>query len=181
MINMEIINAIISAGTSISVVILSQILIGYKEKNRLQESEMGRLLKEYLNPVRFILAENYYRINKIVNETKKNGNNYAILVVDEKVEQLNKTTEWFVGDGCYLMTSCYLLIMEKIRNDIPFLKLTKHKDTELIKIINKLTAGFSKNLNIYYGIQMNIGKEFYIREEQRIYRIKQHYENALKG
>jgi hypothetical protein len=71
--------------------------------------------------------------------------------------------------------------MEKIRNDIPFLKLTKHKDTELIKIINKLTAGFSKNLNIYYGIQMNIGKEFYIREEQRIYRIKQHYENALKG
>jgi putative N-acetylmannosamine-6-phosphate epimerase len=109
MINIEIINAIISAGTSISVVILSQILIGYKEKNRLQESEMGRLLKEYLNPVRFILAENYYRINKIVNETKKNGNNYAILVVDEKVEQLNKTTEWFVGDGCYLMTSCYLL------------------------------------------------------------------------
>ena len=56
MINIEIINAIISAGTSISVVILSQILIGYKEKNRLQESEMGRLLKEYLNPVRFILA-----------------------------------------------------------------------------------------------------------------------------
>lgn len=173
MINIEMLNAMISAGTSITVVILSQILIGYKEKHRVQESEMNRLLKEYLNPVRFILAENYFRINKIVNETKKDGNNYAILVVDDKVEHFNKTTEWFVGEGCYLMTSCYLLsclfaYMEKIRNDIPFLKLTKHKDTELIRLINKLTAGFSKNLNIYYGIQMNIGKEFYIQEEQRI-------------
>lgn len=174
MMNIELLNAVIAAGTSIIVVILSQVLVNYKEKKRVQEDEMNRLLKEYVNPIRFILAENYFRIRKIIDETKRNNNrNDAILKVADKVKTQNKSTEWFVGDGCYLISSCYLLAclfayIENIRKDIPFLKLTGQKDTEIMKIINKLTAGFSKNLNIYYVIQMNIGKEVYLKEEQRI-------------
>lgn len=186
MVNTEILNAVITASTSIIVVILSQVLINYKEKKRAQEDEMNRLLKEYVNPIRFILAENYFRIKKIVDETKNNKNrNDAILMVADKVENLNVNAEWFVRDGCYLMSSCYLLsclfaYMENIRKDIPFFKLADHKDTEIMKIINKLVAGFSKNLNIYYVIQMNIGKEVYIKEEQRILTYKEFCE-LIKG
>lgn len=174
MISIELLNAIIAASTSIIVVILSQKLIDRKESRRMREDERSYLLKEYINPIRFILVENYYRIKKIVDETKNNENkNKKILNALDETGKLNRTTEWFVGEGCYLMTSCYLLsclfaYMENIRKDMPFLKLDNHIDTEIMQIINKLTAGFSKDLNIYYAIQMYIGKEVYIKQEQRV-------------
>lgn len=171
--NVELLNAIIAAGTSIIVVILSQILISSKDKKQARALETNNLLKEFLNPIRFMLAENYFRINKIVEETQQKGKHDKILVINNAEEVIHKDTEWFVGEGCYLMSSCYFVAclfayIEKIRRDIPFLKLPNHIDTELIRRINKLVAGFSKNLNIYYAIQMNIGKEFYIKEEQRL-------------
>lgn len=171
--NIELLNAVIAASTSVIVVVLSQVLVNYKEKKRVQEDEMNRLLKEYVNPIRFILAENYFRLRKIIDETQKNNNRNDAILKAAKVKIQNKNTEWFVGDGCYLISSCYLLgclfaYVENIREDIPFFKLTDQKDTEIMKIINKLSAGFSKDLNIYYVIQMNIGKEVYLKEEQRI-------------
>lgn len=172
--NIELLNAVIAASTSIIVVILSQVLVSYREKKREQEDEINRMIKKYINPVRFILTENYFRIGKIIAETKNNNDrNDAILEATDKVKIKNKSTEWFLGDGCYLISSCYLLAclfayVENIREDIPFLKLTGKKDTEIMKMINKLTAGFSKDLNIFYVIQMNIGKEVYLKGEQRI-------------
>lgn len=169
--NIELLNAVIAACTSIIVVVLSQVLVNHNEKKRMQEEEMNRLLKEYINPIRFILAENYFRISKIVDETKSN-NNDAIIKAADKVDTQYKSSKWLVGDGCYLISSCYLLAclfayVENIRKDIPFLNLSGEKDIEIMRMINKLTAGFSKNLNIFYVIQMNIGKEVYLKEEQR--------------
>lgn len=171
--NIGLLNTMIAACTSIIVVILSQVLVNYNEKKQKQKEEMNRLLKEYINPIRFILVENYFRISKIVDETKRNSNkNDAILRVEDQVRTQYKSSEWLTGEGCYLMSSCYLLAclfayVENIRKDIPFLNLTGEKDIEIIRMINKLAAGFGKNLNIYYVIQMNIGKEVYLKEEQR--------------
>lgn len=171
--NTELINAVIAAATSVIVVILSQMLISLKDKKRALELETDALRKEFLNPIRFILSENYFRLQKIVKETQAETKNVKLAVIKDAGEVFYKETEWFVGEGSYLMSSCYFLgclfaYNEKIRRDIPFFKLPKQVDTELIIRINKLVVGFSKNLNIYYAIQMNIGNEFYIKEEQRL-------------
>lgn len=166
-------NTIITAGTSIVVVILSQTLIRQRERKQALENDRACLCNEYINPIRFMLAENYYRVNKIARQVKETGKSKDILVIGKETDVLDKNPEWFVEDGCYLISSCYLTAclfayMEKMRKGIPFFRISRYKDTQLTYIINKLVVDFSANLNIYYVIQMNIGKECYIKDEQRV-------------
>lgn len=170
MINIELWNAVISAGTSIFVVILSQILIRNREKKQVLDVNADHFCKVYINPIRFMLAENYYRLYEILNEDKKRR---ALLVVKKPIEVIEKDMDWFVHDGCYLISSCYFTAclfayMENIRNGIPFLKTSYHNDTKLMELINRLVVDYSKDLKIFYVIQKNIGKEFYIKEEERV-------------
>ncbi len=51
---------------------------------------------------------------------------------------------------------------------MPFIKHFHHNDTKILELINKLVVDFSKNLNIFYVMQMNIGKEFYIKNENQV-------------
>lgn len=166
-------NTIITASTSVLVVILSQALIRQRERKQALENDRSCLCNEYINPIRFMLAENYYRVDKIAKQVKETGRSEELLVIERETDILDKDLEWFVEDGCYLISSCYLTAclfayMEKMRKGIPFLRVSRHKDTQLTYIINKLVVDFSANLNIYYVIQMNIGKECYIKDEQRV-------------
>lgn len=170
MVNVELWNAIIAAGTSIFVVILSQILISYREKKKETNDEMNYFCKYYIEPIRFMVAESYLRIYEILNEDKKRRD---LSIIKNPIDILDKNEDWFVGDGCYLISSCYLTgcllaYMQNIRNGIPFIKFFYHDDTKLMKLINQLVVDFSNNLNIFYVIQMNIGKEFYIKDEERV-------------
>lgn len=56
----DLINALIAAGTSLAVVVLSQFLIHIKDRSQLREKEMDVVLKEYFNPIRFMPAESVY-------------------------------------------------------------------------------------------------------------------------
>lgn len=170
MINTELLNALIAAATSIFVVILSQILTGSREKNRAISDERNHLRKLYIDPIRFMLAENYYRISEIY---RKNERRQDLLAVTDPIEILDQDENWFVGNGCYLISSCYLTgclfaYMHNIRSGMPFIKFSYHNDTKLLGLINKLVTDFSKNLKIYYVLQMNIGKEFYLKDENRV-------------
>lgn len=169
MINVELWNAIIAAGTSVFVVILSQILINNREKKKALNDEINHVCELYIGPIRFMLAENYYRIYEILEGRKRS----KLLSVKTSIEVLDKNEEWFVRDGCYLISSCYLMgcllaYMQNIRNGIPFIKSSRYSDTELMERMNQLVVDFSSNLKIYYVIQMNIGKEFYIKSEERV-------------
>lgn len=68
--NSDLINALIAVATSLAVVVLAQFLIHIK----VRENEMDAVLKEYFNPIRFMLSENYFRISQIVSEVKREGN-----------------------------------------------------------------------------------------------------------
>lgn len=68
--NSDLINALFAAGTSLTVVVLSQLLIHIKDRNQLRE-KMDAVLKEYFNPMRFMLSENYFLISQIVSEAKR--------------------------------------------------------------------------------------------------------------
>lgn len=168
--NVEILNAVIAAITSVLVVILSQLLIRNNEKGQALDDDINRFRQYYINPIRFMLSENYYRLYEILEKKEKRE---KLFVVDESVEVMRKNMDWFVRDGCYLISSCYFTAclfayMENIRNGIPFLKSSYHNDTKIIELVNKLVVDFSSNLNIFYVIQMNIGKELYKKDENRV-------------
>lgn len=169
MINVELWNAIIAAGTSIFVVILSQIFISNREKKKMINDEISQFRKGYIEPIRFMLTENYYRMYEISKGYKKSKLNS----VKASAEILDKNDDWFVKEGCYLISSCYLLgcllaYMQNIRNSMPYIDFPNHDDTEIMKHINQLVVDFSSNLKIYYVLQMNIGEEFYIKGENRV-------------
>ena len=93
--NSDLINALIAAGTSLVVVVLSQFLIHIKDRSQLREKEMDAVLKEYFNPIRFMLSENYFRISQIVSEVKREGNAKELLTVNRSSEIAGKDDEWF--------------------------------------------------------------------------------------
>lgn len=161
--NSDLINALIAAATSLAVVALSQFLIHIKDRSQLREKEMDAVLKEYFNPIRFMLSENYFRISRIVSEVKREGNAKKLLTVNHASEIAGKEDEWFCREGCYLVSSAYLLAcmfsyIDNIRTKLSFFRLPHNTDTELIRLINKLTAEFSRG-GIYYVIQMDMGKK----------------------
>ena len=164
----DLINALIAAGTSIAVVVLSQFLIHIKDRSQLRKKELDAVLKEYFNPIRFMLSENYFRISQIVDKVKREGSAKKLLTVNHSSEISGKDDEWFSGEGCYLVSSGYLLAcmfsyIDSIRTKLSFFRLPHNTDTELIRLINKLTAEFS-TAGIYYVIQMDIGKKIYNAE-----------------
>lgn len=170
MTHIELWNGIIAAGTSIFVVILSQVLINRSEKKRIINDERNHLHKLYIGPIRFMLAENYYRIYEIFKQKERRKD---LLSITEPIEILDKDEDWFVGEGCYLVSSCYLTgclfaYMQNIRNGMPFIKFSYYNDTKSLELTNKLVVDFSRDLKIYYVIQMNIGKEFYVKNEDRV-------------
>ena len=162
--NSDLINALIAAATSLAVVVLSQFLIHIKDRSQLREKEMDAVLKECFNPIRFMLSENYFRISRIVSEVKREGNTKKLLTVNHASEIAGKEDEWFCREGCYLVSSAYLLAcmfsyIDNIRTKLSFFRLPHNTDTELIRLINKLTAEFSRG-GIYYVIQMDMEKRF---------------------
>lgn len=179
----EIINALIAAGTSIMVVILSQLLIYINNQRLKQNEESDAVLKQYLSPARFMLSENYFRINQIVEQVEKSGKDQRLLTVNRVSEIAEKPEEWFNGEGCYLVSTCYLLAcmfsyIEKIRFQAAFFKMSYNEDTELIKLVNKLSAEFSKGY-IYYVIQMDIGQM--ISDDKKGVRTYREFCNDIKN
>lgn len=171
----NILTAIISASTSIFVVILSQLLISLKDHKELKAKEIKEIQKEHINPLRFFLAENYLRMKEILAGVKKADRKIVkdILVIQKPSELLEKDLEWCAGYGCYLLSTCYytaclLALVERIRTKIPFLKLSREDDTRIMELISQIAVDFTKDLNIYYAIQMTIGREIYSEEKQKV-------------
>lgn len=134
----ELWSAIIAAGTSVLVMVLSQILAGRREKGRAVSDEKDYLRKFYIEPIRFMLAENYYRVHEILREHERRKD---LLFIEEPMQVLEKDEEWFTGEGCYLISSCYLTgclfaYMQNIRDGMPFTKFSYYSDTKLLGLIS---------------------------------------------
>lgn len=86
-------------------------------------------------------------------------------------QQLSRRRDdWFKGAGCYFTSSCYFTAclfacIKKVREDIPYLKLRKVSDTELLRRIFTVSHSFLQDLGVYYAIQHSIGSEMYLAKE----------------
>lgn len=139
--NSDLINALIAAATSLAVVVLSQFLIHIKDQSQLREKEMDAVLKEYFNPIRFMLSENYFRISRIVSEVKREGNAKKLLTVNYASEIAGKEDEWFCREFCMLLKNGQDLIWYSSIIDF-FLRLGRGRYQEaeyILKDIGELT------------------------------------------
>lgn len=169
----EFLTAIISAVTSILVVLVTYGLNSYREAKTKDKQEADRIISTYLNPLRFYLVENYFRLAEILKRIAKDGENEALLYVTDAKEISNQSAEWFNSYGCYLISSCYMTArlfyqLDKIRQELSYLRLSKKDDTELITLITILSRCFRQDYGIYYLIQPSIGNDMYLANEKRL-------------
>ncbi len=85
--NTNLVAAIISGSVSILVVIVSQLLIKWREYNLIQKSETKKIHAEYINPLRYFLVENYNRIaeiSKTVNDSEDHKDHNLLIIKDGK-------------------------------------------------------------------------------------------------
>jgi hypothetical protein len=170
----ELLTAIISAVTSILVVLVTYGLNSYREAKAKEKQEADRIISAYLNPLRFYLVENYFRLAEILNRIAQEGGKHeALLYVTDAKEISDQSAEWFNSYGCYLISSCYMTArlfyqLDKTRQELSYLRLSKNDDTELITLITILSRYFGQDYGMYYLIQPSIGNDMYLASEKRI-------------
>lgn len=69
----EVLTAIISAFTSVLVVLVTYGLNSYRENKAKEKQEADRIVSTYLNPLRFYLVENYFRLSEILTKIANDG------------------------------------------------------------------------------------------------------------
>jgi hypothetical protein len=166
--------AIISAVTSLAVVIVTYVMTSRREARLKEQQERERVNLEYLNPLRLYLVENYFRLREILARVQQgNGRCAWLLYVEHARDVSSQSAEWFNGEGAYLISSSYLTAclfcyMSKVRQDFPYLRLADQGDTKLLTLMLKVNLGFLKELGIFYVTQPSIGNDLYSAQENRL-------------
>jgi hypothetical protein len=149
-------------------------MLASREQRRAREhEERQRVNAKYLNPLRFYLVENHFRLSEILQRVESGGDRTALLVVDEAEQVSSKDEGWLNGSGQYLTSSIYLTAclfahLKKVREDIPYLRLQGAEDTRLAELMLTVHLGFSRQYNVFYVTQPSIGEDLWLRGEGRV-------------
>jgi len=165
--------AVVSAITAITVSLLSYMLTSREQQRAKVHEERQRVNAKYLNPLRFYLVENHFRLSEILQRVESGDDRTAMLLVDEAEQVSSKKDSWFNGSGQYLASSIYLAAclfahLKKVREDIPYLQLQGAEDTRLAELMLTVHLGFSRQYNVFYVTQPSIGEELWLRDEGRV-------------
>lgn len=152
---------LLSGMVSIVTVIITQLIIAKKEKRQSKRAKIAQLRKEYIDPLRFAVSETYYRMYEVMGAEVPMQ---SLCQIDGENALPDKTDGWYAGEGCYLISSCYLTAhlfycMEQVRSAVPFMELSSSDDTNVLGLIHTVTAEFSQ-FGIYYVLQRDIGRGF---------------------
>lgn len=145
-----------------------------RETEETAEQERKQVNLKYLNPLRLYLEECYFRLSEIGERMQKDeGKCHALLYVTEPQEVSDKTPEWFYGEGCYLVSSCYLTAclfyqFKKTKDETPYLKLSKSNDTTLINMILRVQQAFLHDFGVFYVVQSSIGHDIIVSGTNRL-------------
>jgi hypothetical protein len=125
-------------------------------------------------PLRLYVEENHFRIDEILRRIKNPGGKLeALLYVDEAKAVSEKDDQWFNGEGCYLISTCYFTAclfyhIKKVRDDFAYLRLGEGDDTELSDLMFSVSQAFLQDLGIFYATQPSIGNDMYLPNEDRL-------------
>ncbi|MEM7793051.1 MAG: hypothetical protein AAF579_01195 [Cyanobacteria bacterium P01_C01_bin.118] len=169
--NAALLSAIIATVTSVGVVLLQSGLQSLTSKRQ----RMTTINSEYLNPLRLYAEETFFRLYEIDERFARGQKENLLFLAETKTpQQLSSQSDaWFNGEGCYFVSTCYFTAclfacINKVRADMPYLKLGKTGDTELLSRMFAVNRGFLQELGIFYAIQHSIGSELYLTKEQRL-------------
>lgn len=165
--------AVVSAITAITVTLISYALTSREQRRAKEREERQAVNAKYLNPLRFYLVENHFRLSEVIQFVESQGGSTPLRIVDNPEEVSSKESSWFSGPGCYLVSSVYLAAclfahLKKVREDIPYLRLKGAEDTRLTELMLKVHLGFSREHNVYYATQPSIGEDLWLRGEDRL-------------
>ncbi len=96
-----------------------------------------------------------------------------LLYVDEAKAVSGKDDQWFNGEGCYLISTCYFTAclfyhIKKVGDDFAYLRLGEGNDTELSDLMFSVSRAFLQDLGIFYATQPSIGNDMYLPNEERL-------------
>lgn len=166
--------ALIAAITSVVVTGLSLILGDRQQRLREERVQRHDLNARYLNPLRFHLVENHFRLAGTLQRVDAgNGRCEDMLTVSDPAEISGKDAEWFNGTGCALATSVYFTAclfaqLKKVRDDFPYLRLAAADDTRLAALLLGVQQGYLLDQGIFYAAQPSIGQLLWLPEPERL-------------
>ncbi|MER6111245.1 hypothetical protein [Streptomyces hirsutus] len=166
--------ALVAASTSALVTVLSLSLSDRQEQRREARTQRHALNAKYLNPLRFHLVENHFRLLSILKRARRDdGVNAGLLAIDDPAELSAKDVPWFIGPGYTLVSSVYLASclfaqLKKVREDFPYLHLSAADDTRLAALLLGVQQGFLVDRGVYYATQPSIGESVWVRDEERL-------------
>jgi hypothetical protein len=121
------------------------------------------LFDKYLNRLKMANEEVFIRVNEFLHRKRENNDLHIIEI--NKIEELdNKSDDWYNEWGSFFGTTCYFFCwlffcIDKVRREIPQFRLKGVRTIDLMNSIFDLQYAFLKDLGIFYGIQMSIGRE----------------------
>jgi hypothetical protein len=157
-VNPNVASAVIGAVSALIVAILTGVLARIGDVR----AERKRIRDDYLNPLRLFAEEVHYRTEDMLTRPQIG----ALLAGQELEEISDQPSEWFNGQGCYFISSCYFTAclfaaMKRVRDGIPYLRMRRAKDTELLTRMLSVSHQFLDDLGIFYVIQHSIGEQLW--------------------
>jgi hypothetical protein len=163
----------VAAATSVVVTVLSLVLSDRQQLRRERRVQQRDLNAGYLNPLRLHLVESHFRLSRTLARLESPpGTATAMLSINEPAEVSGKDAAWFNGPGCPLLTSVYLTAclfaqLKKVREDIPYLRLSAADDTQLAALLLRVQRGYGEE-GVYYVTQFSIGESMWARDQSRL-------------
>lgn len=166
--------AIIAAITSVGVTVASLLLGERIQRRRDAVRERHEINASHLNPLRLHLEENHVRLSgTLARLDSGSGIAAAMLSVEDPAQISSKDMAWFTGTGCALLTgvyqtACLFAHLKKVRDDLPYLRLTTADDTELAALLFQVQRGYLQNAGVYYVLQPSMGEAMWLPAEKRL-------------
>jgi hypothetical protein len=161
--------AVISAGTSVVVVLVAQWTTARSARSSERRLQAERITVQYLNPLRLQVAETAFRNYEYANRSEQGQELGGLSPIASPDELSNKPAEWFVGEGCYLISTAYLTAclfaeMTRLRDNYAYLRLADSEaDTELPGHLVRVSIAFLRDHGVYYVLQSSIGRDLRTR------------------
>jgi hypothetical protein len=165
--------ALISALTSVAVLLVSFFLSSRADRKKVTQAERHELNATYLNPLRLQLAENRFRLAEILTRNGESGRCEDLLPIEAPADISTQDPEWFTTWGAYLASSAYLTAclfawLKKTRDGAPYLRLGGEDDTRLSVLMLRVSHSFLRDQGIYYVLQPSIGQDMILNAEDRL-------------
>lgn len=145
----------------------------YSKQQDEDEANRQKVNLTYLNPLRLWLEETYVRLNGIYSRVASDGTCDALLFVERPDDVSGQERIWFNEEGCYLISSCYITAclffsMKQVRDNVPYLRLSRDSDAHLMTLLFQVSHAFLKDFGVYYVLQPSIGNDVFLTSQNRL-------------